>query len=369
MQRTPIEVRRQNRAALWTAAAIIAIALPFCIQRWLDGDGISLLALACFAVAGAWVATRAMGRRDLFAGVWLSLALVGSGIAVLLRGEEAPGALWLLIVAPMLATVLVSSRAGALAVAGTWVVLLLAWLAPGATVEHALQGEIPSMAGLVSSVFFAVAALNERSRARGVAELNALSNRLAESEARFRAYAELGNELVSELDERGNILWASPRHEVLAGRSPAELIASYQADSIHAEDLPRLRTYYSAVLKGEEGDDCSVRYLRPDGEVRWLRLSGSVRRNGEGRIRVILHARDETLERQVAEQREALLGELQSALDNVKTLRGIIPICAECKKIRREDGAWEQLELYLAEHSLADFSHGLCDDCLSGIDG
>jgi hypothetical protein len=69
--------------------------------------------------------------------------------------------------------------------------------------------------------------------------------------------------------------------------------------------------------------------------------------------------------RQRAEaERERLIVELQEALANVKTLRGLIPICSSCKKIRDDQGYWTQLETYLKEHSDAQFSHGLCLDCM-----
>lgn len=55
---------------------------------------------------------------------------------------------------------------------------------------------------------------------------------------------------------------------------------------------------------------------------------------------------------------------LQKALSEVKTLRGFIPICAGCKKIRDDQGFWKQIEIYLKEHSEAEFSHGLCPECL-----
>ena len=72
-----------------------------------------------------------------------------------------------------------------------------------------------------------------------------------------------------------------------------------------------------------------------------------------------------TRARQQAEaERERLILELQDALANVKTLRGLIPICASCKKIRDDQGYWTQLETYLARHSDAEFSHGLCLDCI-----
>lgn len=54
---------------------------------------------------------------------------------------------------------------------------------------------------------------------------------------------------------------------------------------------------------------------------------------------------------------------LQKALSEVKTLRGFIPICADCKSIRNDDGFWERIETYLRNHSEAEFSHGMCPDC------
>ncbi|MGL1934223.1 MAG: hypothetical protein OCD01_04360 [Fibrobacterales bacterium] len=56
--------------------------------------------------------------------------------------------------------------------------------------------------------------------------------------------------------------------------------------------------------------------------------------------------------------------QLQKAVDEIKTLQGIIPICSCCKKIRSEGGAWDQIEHYIAQHSDASFSHGVCPDCI-----
>jgi hypothetical protein len=75
--------------------------------------------------------------------------------------------------------------------------------------------------------------------------------------------------------------------------------------------------------------------------------------------------RDHIQARKRAEaERERLIGELQAALANVKTLTGLIPICASCKKIRDDQGYWTQLESYLKQHSEAEFSHSLCIDCM-----
>jgi len=61
--------------------------------------------------------------------------------------------------------------------------------------------------------------------------------------------------------------------------------------------------------------------------------------------------------------REKLILELRESLNNVKSLKGLIPICASCKKIRNDDGYYEQLEKYISEHTDAEFSHGICQDC------
>jgi hypothetical protein len=70
--------------------------------------------------------------------------------------------------------------------------------------------------------------------------------------------------------------------------------------------------------------------------------------------------------RQAEEAKAELIEELERASSEIKTLRGLIPICAWCKKIRNDRGAWEQLESYLRDHTEATFSHGICPECVEG---
>jgi hypothetical protein len=67
---------------------------------------------------------------------------------------------------------------------------------------------------------------------------------------------------------------------------------------------------------------------------------------------------------EAAEEREKLVLDLQAALSKVKQLSGLLPICASCKKIRDDKGSWNQIEQYIHEHSEAQFSHGICEDCV-----
>jgi AmiR/NasT family two-component response regulator len=59
--------------------------------------------------------------------------------------------------------------------------------------------------------------------------------------------------------------------------------------------------------------------------------------------------------------------ELQAALAKVKMLSGLLPICASCKKIRDDKGYWQQVEVYIQDHSEAEFTHGFCPDCLAKL--
>jgi hypothetical protein len=72
-------------------------------------------------------------------------------------------------------------------------------------------------------------------------------------------------------------------------------------------------------------------------------------------------------QRRIETEKNTLITELQSALDEVKTLRGIVPICASCKKIRDDNGFWHQVEAYLSDHSEVLFSHGSCPECTEKI--
>ena len=61
------------------------------------------------------------------------------------------------------------------------------------------------------------------------------------------------------------------------------------------------------------------------------------------------------------------ISRLEEALQNVKTLTGFLPICANCKKIRNDEGYWQQIEEYIMNHSEADFTHGICNKCVEKL--
>ena len=78
---------------------------------------------------------------------------------------------------------------------------------------------------------------------------------------------------------------------------------------------------------------------------------------------LVVSGLDITVRISYAQEREKLIDSLQAALDQVKTLSGLLPICSQCKKIRDDSGYWQQIEKYVQEHSRAEFSHSLCPQC------
>ena len=104
--------------------------------------------------------------------------------------------------------------------------------------------------------------------------------------------------------------------------------------------------------------------IRKDGTHGFHELFASLMRDGDGKpigFRGIAH--DITDRKQAEVDRDKLIKKLQKSLEKVKTLSGMFPICANCKKIRDDKGYWNQIESYIRDHSEAEFSHGICPEC------
>ncbi|MGD0036969.1 MAG: PAS domain S-box protein [Bacteroidota bacterium] len=115
----------------------------------------------------------------------------------------------------------------------------------------------------------------------------------------------------------------------------------------------------------------------PDGSETWVTTTKMPLRDREGEIigtfgiskDITKRKKAEEALQKTSEEREKLIKELQYALENIKTLQGLIPICASCKKIRDDKGYWGQVEEYILSHSSAKLSHGICPDCAKKLYG
>jgi hypothetical protein len=106
----------------------------------------------------------------------------------------------------------------------------------------------------------------------------------------------------------------------------------------------------------------------PDGRILWLKDQAEIEMYPEDRTSLSLGCLTEvSKEMEAAEERERLVSAFQEALSKVKQLSGLLPICASCKKIRDDQGYWNQIEEYIRKHSDADFTHGFCPACMEKL--
>ena len=114
--------------------------------------------------------------------------------------------------------------------------------------------------------------------------------------------------------------------------------------------------------KAEERNYFDFRHRLANGTIRDVEVfSGPITIGGRSLLCSIIH--DVSARKEVEREKEHLIDKLQKTLSEVKTLRGFLPICASCKKIRDDKGYWNQIESYIRNHSEAEFSHGICPDC------
>jgi hypothetical protein len=121
-----------------------------------------------------------------------------------------------------------------------------------------------------------------------------------------------------------------------------------------------------AVLppEGEPIRDAVAEMEIPGREPRYFEVSLSELPGRRGHVGHLIVLHDITARRSAEQEKVKLIDELTTALAEVKTLSGMLPVCASCGKIRDDSGYWQSIEQYVSEHSTAQFSHGLCEDCM-----
>jgi PAS domain S-box-containing protein len=171
--------------------------------------------------------------------------------------------------------------------------------------------------------------------------------------------------VVLVLDRHGRILHFNPYLEKISGRRLKDMKGEYWlARFLTEEEQSRLRSHFSALDKKSTTDSFIGVISDRDGNRLHIEWRNQPLTDEQGEIIGLLctgHNITEIL--QVEHEREQLILELQAALQEVKTLSGLLPICASCKKIRDDQGYWKQIEVYIRDHSDAEFTHGICPGC------
>ncbi|MCC6444836.1 MAG: PAS domain S-box protein [Armatimonadetes bacterium] len=118
-----------------------------------------------------------------------------------------------------------------------------------------------------------------------------------------------------------------------------------------------------ALLDGKSGYSQEFLCLRADGVLRWIYEDVRIEPQEPGCWRLTGLCTDVTERKQAETEREELVLQLQEAISQVKILRGLLPICASCKRIKDEADRWRPIESYIRDHSEAEFSHGIGPEC------
>lgn len=141
-------------------------------------------------------------------------------------------------------------------------------------------------------------------------------------------------------------------------------------NSIHPDDRDAAWNSINDHLEGRTtSHKMEYRMLTKDGECMWiLDHAKIVQRDSDGRpLRMSGTHLDITERIKLEQERDNLIKSLQDALNEIKTLKGIIPMCSYCQNIRDDKGAWDRMEKYISEHSEAIISHGICPKCLPNV--
>jgi len=135
-------------------------------------------------------------------------------------------------------------------------------------------------------------------------------------------------------------------------------------ESLHRATHEMLDT----LKKGKSVEHFETVRLRKNGTAMDIYLAVSPIKDADGKLMGASSiAYDITERKKAVDERDRMIQQLNETLSKVKTLSGLLPICASCKKIRDDQGYWQKLETFVHEHSNAEFSHSICPDCMGRL--
>jgi PAS domain S-box-containing protein len=214
--------------------------------------------------------------------------------------------------------------------------------------------------------------LEERNTSLGVANTR-LRNEIEErtqaekavrdSEQKYRQLVEHLYEGIWAIDKDTNTTYVNPRMAEMIGYTVDEMQGKHLFSFMDERGIEISQDNLERRKQGiKEQHDFEL--LHKNGSRIYTSMETSPIKDENGNYTGALACVADITERKRAE--DALLRErnkLQDALAQIKTLSGMLPICAGCKKIRDDNGYWNQIEKYIGDHSEAEFSHGICPDC------
>ena len=172
----------------------------------------------------------------------------------------------------------------------------------------------------------------------------------------------VGGILIANLE--GRITYVNPSFlRMFEYMDKEEVLGNNVADFFGSKEIKSLADV-AAIIDLTTSATAEFAVVHKDGTRFYVEVSSSNVTNDQGNVvGAMASFVDITRRKQTEMEREDLIRKLQTALVKIKTLRGLVPICASCKKIRDDQGFWHQVEVYVRDHTEANFSHSICPAC------
>lgn len=175
-------------------------------------------------------------------------------------------------------------------------------------------------------------------------------------------------DLVFILNEDGKYVEILSDDETLLYKQAEELKGQLMKDVLPARVAADALEAVQDTLKTGNSNVVEYELDVPAGTFWFEGLTAPFRKKeNEGKELVLWVARDITARKQAEFQKEEVIRQLQEALNQVKQLHRLLPICSACKKIRDDEGYWSQVEDYISRNSEIEFTHGICPDCMQKL--
>jgi len=216
-------------------------------------------------------------------------------------------------------------------------------------------------------IFYTAKVLSKQKRTEDVLVKEVWNRKHAQERLKlFSQAVEMAMDGIQITDLDGYIVYSNKAVEAIYGFPLEELIGKHvnelNADPRFAQDV------IIPAIKAESRWNGELMVIHKEGREFPIWLSASMVMGENGKPVAMVGVIKDMTRRKVAEkEKELLISELQEALSKIKTLSGLLPICAWCKKVHDDKGYWKKVETYVEEHSDASFTHGICPECLKKV--
>ena len=190
---------------------------------------------------------------------------------------------------------------------------------------------------------------------------------LRKSQEKYKLLAEHSADIIYKLNiETEQYTYISPSIKRILGYTVEEGLALKAQDTVTEESYIYQRDRLIEAISNNQMAPAilELEAVHKDGHTLPVETHASLILDEQGNpAEIVGVVRDISKQKQMKEEREKLILHLQEAIKEIKALRGILPVCSFCKRVRDDQGFWEQVDVYLQKHSLADISHSICPEC------